>query len=248
LEFWNAIVSFEQTLWVGCAIFYLFDHLKLLTPQELLYEETIFRGWSFRVNKIPFTIFNKELYILNPFFPWLCTLRTMWGQELDSSGRAVRLEHRDLLVFLNSCSELRLVSLLSFIGLFILGPYVTATRGLVHAVLLVVFLNVLLQVFSISTLWFRHKALKVTKWKSVLLVFEALVCPPYTACLLKRISLNYRIACDGLIVARTLRRSTNFPVLLEHVASRIQEHSLVGFLPEGQELPDDKYLEKLRSR
>jgi hypothetical protein len=246
LDLWDTIVSFEYTLWIGCAVFYILDHIKLLTPQELFYEETLLGAWSLRVNKVPFTIFNKELYVLNPFLPWLCAFKAKWGQDICPSGRVVRLEHHDFLTFLKSCTPLRLVSLCSFIGLFVLGPYLTATRGLIYAVITVVLLNVLLQVLSISALWFYGKALKVSKWKSVLLAFEAFICPPYTACLLKRISLNYIIACDGLIVAKALRRFTNFPVALEHVANRIQERSQVGSLPEDQVLLADRYLEKLR--
>lgn len=203
--------------------------------------------WRFRINKIPFTMFNKELYVLNPFFPWLCTFKAIWGQDFSPSAKAARIECRDLLAFLRSCSELRLVSLFSFIAMFILGPLLTATRGLTHAVLAILMLNVLLQVFSVSVLWFRRKALKVSKWKSILLAFEGLVCPPYTACLIKRISLNYMIACDGLVLAKALRRSTNYPVVLEDVTSRIQEQLQVGSLPVGQEMLAGKYIKKLRS-
>lgn len=246
MDLWATIASFEYTLWIGCAGFYILDHIKRLTPQELLYEETLLGAWSLRVSKVPFTIFNKELYVLNPFLPWVCAFKPKWGQNIYPSGRAVRLERHDFLTFLKRCTPLRLVSLFSFIGLFVLGPYLTATRGLTHAVITVVLLNVLLQVLSISVLWFYSKALKVSKWKSILLAFEALVCPPYTACLLKRISLNYIIACDGFIVAKSLHRFTNFPVALEHAANRIHERSQAGSLSEEQELLADKYLEKLR--
>lgn len=246
MQLWDTITSFEYALWIGCGVLYFLDHMKLFNPHELLIEETLMGAWSFRIHKVPYTISNKELHILNPLSPWLCSFKAKWGQDIFPSGRAVRLEHRDLLAFVKSCTLLRLVSLFSFIGLFVLGPYLTATRGLTHAVITVISLNVLLQVLSISVLWFHGKTLKVSKWKSVFLAIEALVCPPYTACLLKRISLSYIIACDGLIVAKGIRRSTNFSVVLERAANRIQERSQVESSPEDQALLANKYLEKLR--
>ena len=244
---WGTIISFEYTLWIGCAALYLFDHARLLSPQELLYEEMLTGRWRIRVNKISFTLFNKELYILNPFLPWLCVFRAMWGQDFSPSAKVARMERQNFLACLRGCSELRLVSLFSFIAIFIIGPLLTATKGLPYAVLAILMLNVRFQVLSVSILWFRHKALRVSRWTSMLLVFEGLVCPPYTACLLKRVSLNYMITCDGLVLAKALHRSRNFPAAREHIASRIREQLQVEAFSAGQEKSVSRYIKKLRS-
>ena len=246
MDLWYTITAFEYSVWIGCAVFYVIDHFIFLNPQELLYEEKPSGTWRFRINSIPFLIFKKELCVIRPYFPWLCSLKLSWGKNLFPSERTVRSERRDLLIFLKSSSELRLVSLISFISLFALGPYLTATKGLTHAILTVALLNVLLQVCSLLTLWSRHKNLKVSKLKILLLMLEGLVCPPYTACLLKRISLHYAVSCDGLIFGKDFHKTVNFPAVLEHAAIRLQDLSQVGSLPEGNELVTEKYLAKLR--
>jgi len=76
---------------------------------------------------------------------------------------------------------------------------------------------------------------------------EGLVCPPYTACLLRRISLNYVISCDGLILAKAVKKTRNFRVALEHVASKLEEWAQCGLLPKDQELIGEIYLGKLKS-
>ena len=226
-------------------MFYLLDHVVLLRPQELLYEERLPGSWKFRFNRIPYLIFNKDIRLINPFTPWLCVFRVRWHEDgFPTSRAAIKSERIDFLRFLRDCWELRLISTCSFMLIFIVGPYLTASRGLAHGLFVVAVLNVLFQLFAASSLLMSRSALRLTSGKILFLIFEGVICPPYAACLLRRASLNYTISCDGLIFGKSIRRTLNLGEVFEHARLKIED------LPNSEALQDrlraQNYLSRLQ--
>ena len=243
---WETLVAFEYSFWIVCAVLYFLEHVQLLAPRELLYEDRLRKAWKFRLSGLPFTIFNKDLYVLNPFMPWRSAFKAKWGENLSPSKKTVKAEQRHLLAFAKAARELRIISAMSFVSLFVLCPYVTATRGLIASLVTALLINSVACILMIPTLWFRSEIFRLTKGKLLLLVCEALVLPPYMACLLKRVSLNYEVQCDGLILAKVLKGSNNFQAVLESASLKVREES--GQYRQGESSNQiQDYLFKLRA-
>ena len=247
MDFLNRISSFEYSIWIVCAILYLIDHLKLLHENEIIYEQTPLGSWSFRLSKFPFSIWGKDLYLINPLFPWTCAFKVLWGEQVSPRKKKVVRERHNLFVFTYQLLHVRVASTISFIALFILGPCLTATRGLVFSLIMVVSVHFLSNLAMAPVLWVRRSTYRLSKAKAIFLLIENFVLFPYTAVLAKRVCLNYQIQCDGLMLAKTLQPGTNFLAIREIAAERMKEQmeELAQTPSHGKELQE--YILKLRS-
>jgi hypothetical protein len=246
LQIWETIVAFEYSFWVVCAILYFLEHMQLLVPSELVYEDTLSSAWKFRLSRLPFTIFNKDLYVLNPFTPWRSAFKANWGENLSPSRKTIKAERCHLLRFVKAALDLRVISATSFISLFILCPYVTANHGISVSLSIAFLINCLSCILMVPVLWFRSGTFRLTKGKLLLFVCEALLLPPYMACLLKRVSLSYEIQCDGLILAKVLRGRNNFEAILDSASLRVHQNCGHEGQPESRNQIQD-YLVKLKA-
>lgn len=246
MHIWETIVAFEYSIWVVCAILYFLEHVQLLVPNELIYEDTLHRAWKFRLSRLRFTIFNKDLYVLNPFMPWRSAFKAKWGENVSPSKKTIKAEQRHLLRLVKAALDIRIVSAMSFVSLFILCPYMTATRGLNVSLVIGLLINCFSGIVIVFALWSRFETFRLTKGKLILLICEALVLPPYMACLWKRISINYEIQCDGLILAKALKGRNNFEAVVEIASMRVREDSEQDGQRESRN-PIQDYLIKLRA-
>lgn len=224
---WDQLVAFEYSIWMLCGALYLLDHCKLVEPRLLLCEERM-QKWQFQLHITPFTLRGKDLYLLDPLRPWWGAFLVSWGQGqmtseeniLKTERRALRIAHLDLLVFRKQAVLLRAVSTISAVTLFALGPVLTAQRGLTTAVLTVVPIHVVLVGVSGFALWSLRGPLKLASPTVLGLVTEALICPPYAASLLKRVSICSGFQVDGVELARHLQPRSNFQELLVRATAR----------------------------
>ena len=247
MDFLDRGSSFEYSIWVVCAFLYLIDHVKLLRENELIYEQTPLGSWFFRLSKVPFSIWGKDLYLINPLFPWTCAFKVLWGEKDSRRKKMISRERNKLFVFAYHLLYMRVTSTISFIAMFILGPYLTATRGLVFSIITVVSIHFLINLAIVPVLWNHRSTYRLSKAKVISLLLENIVCFPYTAVLVKRLCLNYKIQCDGLMLAKTLEPSTNFLTILENATERIR-----GRVEELAESPScrkemQEYILKVRS-
>lgn len=254
MDLWNQLVLFEQMIWVLCGVLYLIDHVALLESTQLLCDERPW-GWRFRLQIYPFTIAGKDLYLLDPLQPWWGTFVLPWGEghaegestSAKSDTKSVRQTRRDLLVFRQQIMLLRVVSTLSFVSLFVVGPAMTATRGLTHAVLSVVPIHVVLVSLGAVVLWRLRQMLKLPIGGLLGLLVEALICPPYAASLLKRVALHYGIEVDGVGLAKVLKPRSNFQELLARAVARLDEWDGEGEEGAGRETAARGYRSRLQS-
>lgn len=227
MALWDHLVAFDYTIWLLCAALYLLDHVKLVEPNRLLCEERS-RIWQFRLHITPFTLGGKDLYLLDPLRPWWGAFVLPWGDSPatdegaapQSERRALRIARRDLLLFRRQATVLRTVSTISAVTLFVLGPLLTAQRGLTMAILVVVPIHVILVGVSGFALWALRGSLQLSMATVLGLVTEALICPPYAASLLKRVSIRSSFQVDGVELARHLQPRSNFKELIARAMAR----------------------------
>ena len=227
MALWDHLVAFDYTIWLLCASLYLLDHVKRVEPSRLLCEERP-RTWQFRLHIMPFTLRGKDLYLLDPLRPWWGAFVLSWGQgPATGEGaapqlerRALRLAHRDLLVCRRQATWLRTVSTISAVALFVVGPLLTAQRGLTTAILVVVPIHVTLVGVGAFALWSSRERFQLSMATVLGLVTEALICPPYAASLLKRVSIRSIFQVDGVELARHLQPRSNFKELIARAMAR----------------------------
>lgn len=130
------------------------------------------------------------------------------------------MAHRDLLVFRRQATVLRAVSTILALTLFVLGPMLTAQRGLPTAILIALPIHVTLVGVSAFALWSSREWLQLSMATVLGMVTEALICPPYAASLLKRVSIRSGFQVDGVELARHLQPRSNFKELVARATAR----------------------------
>lgn len=185
--------------------------------------------------------------MINPCFPWACAFMARWGERNCKKKRLITKEQRNLKVFIYHLYYVRAMSTLSFISFTIFGPHITATRGLVYALIVVVIMNLIMILTLVPILWTHRYAYRLKIGKVAALCLENMICFPYTAALVKRLSLNYEIRCDGLLLAKTLQPNSNFLVILENAAGRMMEQVEELSEPLSGKKDNQEYIDSVRA-
>jgi hypothetical protein len=76
----------DQTIWIVCALFYVFDNLRSLGSRQLVLSERLNGQWTplFPLHRYRWA--GRALVVLNPLLPWLGAVKMDWLTE-DAFGR-----------------------------------------------------------------------------------------------------------------------------------------------------------------
>jgi hypothetical protein len=195
----GAIVH-DQTIWIVCALFYLFDSIRPVESRKLVLSETLNGKWIPLFPLHRYRLGGKALIFLNPLIPWLAVVQMEWltagafeARRLHRSKKLLRTYRRRLAVF-------RVLSALLSVLLFVVGPFLTYCLGLGQALLAILPFYIVAITVLASTL-IREKRVWRMSWLGIgNLVFQCAVCPGVFANICRRVSLNY-IRVPGDVIA-----------------------------------------------
>lgn len=174
------ILSGEALLALGIIGFYLFDCLRMTSPDRFYF--TYATGhWDFQLPKRIFRFGQKSLDILNPLTPW----RLAWRSDLHLSVNA-----RDTLVgrkFLRAIDAIVPLQMTLALIVLLLMPAAILINGLGDVFLGLLVIMYLLLLVILRNVWQRRKDLQLTRAQFLTLAAECILCVPLGINLIRKL-------------------------------------------------------------
>jgi hypothetical protein len=186
------IWSAEAALALVIVALYLKDCLLLLQPNEAVLVRA--RHWQAGFGQRQWTLAGREPYLAHPLLPHQPVFRLQWDMLVPPRGGTPPTNAVDAVESPGRLGALRRLLpgvWLSFLLLFVLIPTTVLGRWGVVATLTVLGLLYLNILVSLWVVWLSRHRLGLTGGTLGLLAFECLVCPPYAANLVRRLSWRY---------------------------------------------------------
>jgi hypothetical protein len=179
----DRILDFPQSLWLLAFTFYVIDCTRLVEPGCLLLAERGNGRLRPTLSRVPFEFRGRELYAPALLAPWRGVFATQLGNAPTANidiGRSDEVRRRLWLA--------RAASSSNFVLLFLFAPVLTWKLGLGAAILIVApivyFINVATGAYTVRML----SDLMLTRGQALWLFADALLCAPYGANWVKRIT------------------------------------------------------------
>jgi len=225
-------LSYEAELFGLALLLYLYDSSALLYSNEAVFSCNRARRWSVSTGWAGFTFAGRTLCILNPFTPHHPAFRLAWDvasiqtleiQTQEIQPPAVHSTASDRESWSDRASSfdrLLLTTWLAWIALFVVLPVGLFTAAGAYAVVPAL---VLFYASTVVALWRLRQstALRPPDLKRFLsFAFECLACPPFAANMIRRITLQERIAEPVPLAGIRLLDPERWDRLRAHCASR----------------------------
>jgi hypothetical protein len=212
----------DCTIWIVAALLYVSDAAKLLAPRELLLVEAGRGRLAAAFSASPYTIAGRVL----AFAPLLSPCRSIFVAKWGSAWT----DHARLKPMLESIERLRgsllgarVLAAWAFVLLFVVGPALTLSLGTAPAILCTAAALYPTAIAAIVFLWWRRRALRLTRARLVGLCVEILVCPAFLPNLVRKITVLEPVHADGAQVLVVAAASDVRSEFLTRLESRTEE-------------------------
>jgi hypothetical protein len=194
----ESVLLREQSLWLVVAGFYVFDNLKQLPGNKLVFHEKWNLRWRASVPSDSLVFLNTQVAFLNILLPYTLALPVEWLTAEPYSPSRIRRADRFLRVCRRRILPLRCISAICFFAFFIEGPFLTYWRGLTYALLhMTPIYAAALAMLSIALVVDR-RFWHLSAPQIIGTVFEAAICPAYLVNITHRMSWKHmRLDMDG---------------------------------------------------
>jgi hypothetical protein len=228
----SSILLTEQGIWIIIALFYVFDNVKRLQGNKLVFRETWRLAWKADLPSEGLVFLNRHFVLLPVLLPFVLTIELRWLTENPRDPSQTRRADRLFRVARRRAFSLRCISIIAFLTFFVVGPVLTYSRGLVFALLEIAPVYVCMLLMFLLSVFFDRRFWGFRFTEIIYAVVEAAICPAYLVNLTHRLSWRcIRLDVDGAAYG-LLRCSPN---------SLNEFRSTVGFALEEleQRLADD---------
>lgn len=227
----NSIFLTEQGIWIVIALFYVFDNVRQLQENKLVFRETWRFDWKADLPSEALVLLNRHFILLPVLLPFVLTIEMRWLTDNPRDPSQMRRADRLLRVARGRAFSLRCISSIGFLTFFVAGPVLTYWRGLVFALLQIAPVYVGMLLMFLLSAFFDRRFWRLRFTEIAYAVVEAAVCP---ACLVnithrlswRRIRIDVDGAAYGLLRCRPnslneLRSTIGF--VLEELEQRFAE-------------------------
>ena len=217
----------ERLFWLIPLAFYVFDNAKTVAEDEMILVEDWALRWSFRLDKTPFLIRARHLYVLPLLLPHLVAVKLPWFRKGMPAQQGVPAYRRRLDRWRRHASGLRVVAICSFVLLFVAAPLLTLYLGLVNTLLLVLPMHLLL--VAVASLWLcaRRRALRLRRWQTAGAIAEIVLVPGYLPNICRRTAWAVLGAeVDGIGFVKRCAPPESAAALMDVVSFRLSEEWL----------------------
>lgn len=198
-------------------VLFLYDSSLLLYSNEALLITNAKRRWMTKFGANRFVIAGRTLALLNPFGVGQPAFRLQWQLDVAEEN------HPDMTweTFAQQVIRLRWWAWGAWCGLFVALPLGLFTAIGAPAIWAAVAMSYGSALGGVIHLWFSRHTFSITGSTFALLAFEAVLCPPFAANLVRRIAMRHRVLESFPHAAGRLLRGD------ERVAARAQCESLL---------------------
>jgi hypothetical protein len=212
----------DYTIWIVAALLYVSDAAKLLSPRQLLLVEARRGRFAAAFSATPYTIAGRVLSFAPLLLPYRGVFVAPWGSTW-ADGARLRKALESLQRLRGSLGGARVLGLVGFVLLFMVGPALTLLLGTTAAILYTAAALYPTVIVAIAYLWWRRRVLRLTTGRTVGLSLEILICPAFLPNLVRKISILESIHTDGaqlLVATADAEVKTEF---LSRLESRTEE-------------------------
>ncbi len=189
-------MSYETELLGLALLLYLYDSSVLLYSNEAIFSCNRARQWSVSTGWAGFTFAGRTLCILNPFTPHHPAFRLAWdvASVETPAGDSAWSDRAPLF------DRLAPTSGLAWIALFVMLPLGLFTAAGAYAVvpaLVLLYASSLLGLWRLRRLWSLQPSTTLgppSPRRFIGFAFECLACPPFAVNMIRRVTLQERIA------------------------------------------------------
>ncbi len=207
-------------------LLYLYDSSALLYTNEAIFSCGHTRRWSVSTGWAGFTFAGRTLCILNPFTPHHPAFRLAWDvASVDIPALQTPAVGSTWSDRTSAFDRLVLTTWVAWIALFIVLPIGLFTAAGAYAVVPAL---LLLYASSLVGLWRLRRATALgppDRKRFVGFAFECLACPPFAANMIRRITLQERIAEPVPVAGIRLLDAERWDRLRTHCASLSRDTS-----------------------
>ena len=214
--------SADFAIWLIALALYVFDAAKLLSPRELLLVEAGRGRLASVFSAHPFTLTGRVLAFAPLVLPHRGAFVAGWGRAWT--------DDRTLAATLAALAELRatlrparVLAVWGFALLFVIGPGLTFLLGPDSAVLYVGAVLYPTVFVAIGVLWWRRRALGLTRGHAAMVSVEILVCPAFLPNLVRKITTAHAVEGDGAQIVLAAAGAGVKAEFLARLASRTEE-------------------------
>jgi hypothetical protein len=212
----------DYTIWLVAALLYVSDAAKLLSPRQLLLIEAGRGRFAAAFSATPYTIAGRVLSFAPLLLPHRGVFVAPWASAWTDSGRLKKaLESLERLR--SALRGARVLGILGFGWLFVLGPVLTLWLGTTVAILYTAAALYPTVLVAIGYLWWRRRALRLSTGRTVALSLEILVCPAFLPNLVRKITTLESVQTDGAQVLVATAATDVKTEFLSRLESRTEE-------------------------
>jgi hypothetical protein len=217
----------ERLFWLIPLAFYLADNAKTVAEDELIVLEDLRFRWRFKLDKTPFLVRGRHLYILPLLAPHLIAVKFPWFRHGVRAQRAVLDARRRISRWRGRSGGLRTISICSFVLMFVIAPVLTFLVGLFNTLLLVLPPHLIL--LTLASLWLaiRRRTFGLGRWQAAVAVMEIVLVPGYLPNLCRRTAwATLGGDVDGVAFVKRCAPPETAAALIDAVRFRLSEEWL----------------------
>ena len=212
----------DYTIWVVAALMYVCDAATLLPPRQMLVVEAARASLSAVFSQSPFTLGGRVLAFAPVLLPHRGVFVAPWGKPwTDDATLRATLASVDRVRRLLTLP--RFLATWAFLLLFVAGPVMTSVLGTSAAIVYTAAALYPTALVAMATVWWRRRALGLTRAHAAWLSVEMLICPAFLPNLVRKLTTRHAINADAaqLLLAAGAAEVTSD--LLDRVESRTEE-------------------------
>ena len=214
----------ERFFWLIPFAFYVVDNIKTIGERDLILYEVGTLRWRVKLDRTPFLVRGRHLYVLPLFAPYAAALKLPWFHAKGRTRDGVDAFRLRLSEWCATAAGLRVIGACSFLLQFAAAPALTIWLGLFNTLLTVLPLHLMLVAAAAILLCVRRRALGLGGWQAAGAIAELVLVPGFLPNVCRRTAwATLSQDVDGVAVARSVVEPEAFSVLAGTVRYRLSE-------------------------
>lgn len=213
-------LPFEILVVIGIVGFYIYDSAYLYFYNEFNLTKGLFKHFNAQPSSKKLNFLHRYLVLPNLFLPHHLTFKCTWNVK-----KLELLMHVDDIHFINTISKilkpLQFVNILLFMLTLFCLPVIFWFQGGYTLLAIAIILIYLINIMTFITISIQRKALKLSWSKLFQFLLDVLLCPPFSLNILRKISLNYKVQTDGLLIAKSMLPPEDYQTFLDNILKEI---------------------------
>lgn len=211
----------EILIVIGIVGFYIYDSTHLYFYNEFNIQKGLNASFKSQLISRKFNFSRQYLVIPNLLLSHQLLYKCAWRfKNIHSAIDQNEIEHiRKISLTLKPLQIINFIIFLLTLGIL---PLLLIYKAGYLAISITLMMIYGLNLFSIFFVMIKRKILQLSWLKTIQLLLDVLLCPPFAVNLLRKISLNYQIKTEGILFASQILDQKHYQQLLDEILLDIQ--------------------------